>query len=181
MSPCLYGRCLLLSHSSYLVVLLPPPMILSLVPRLGQCVLWYCVHCRIARCRSLLFVLWSNLDHGFLYSACPGVWSACLALASAFCVHFQAIWCHGRFFLIVLHISAYSIFCLLSPFPAISRRFVIRARVGNDIIDFCGLVHLVIAWAVLDALCWIMSVMASLMVSMLSSSCDGSNRFLNWS
>ena len=76
----------------------------------------------------------------------------------------------------VLHISAYSIRCLLSPFPAISRRFVIRACVGDDILDFSGLL---IALAILDALCWIMSVMASLMVSLLSSSCNGSNRFLN--
>ena len=53
-----------------------------------------------------------------------------------------------------LHISAYSIRCLLSPFSAISRRFVIRARVGGDIIDCCGLL---IVLATLDALCWIMS------------------------
>ena len=65
---------------------------------------------------------------------------------------------------------------LLSPFPAIFRRFVIRARVGNDILDFRGLL---IALATLDALCWIMSVMVSLMVSMPSSSCSVSNRFLN--
>ena len=70
------------------------------------------------------------------------------------------------FFLMVLHISAYSIRCLLSPFPAISRCFVIRARIGDDILDLCGLV---IALATLDALCWIMSVMVSLMVSMSSS------------
>ena len=43
------------------------------------------------------------------------------------------------FFLMVLHISAYSISCLLSPLPAISRRFVIRARVDDDSLDFCGL------------------------------------------
>ena len=54
------------------------------------------------------------------------------------------------FFLMVLHISAYSIRCLLSPCPAISRRFVIRARVGDDILDFCGLL---VALATLDALC----------------------------
>ena len=42
------------------------------------------------------------------------------------------------FLLMVLHISAYSIRCLSSPFPAISRRFVIRARVGDDILDFSG-------------------------------------------
>ena len=73
------------------------------------------------------------------------------------------------FFLMVLHISAYSIRCLLSPFPAIS-------RIGDDILDLCGLL---IALATLDAFCWIMSVMVSLMVSMSSSSCSVSNRFLN--
>ena len=62
----------------------------------------------------------------------------------------------------VLHISAYSIVAI----SAIYRRFVIRARVGNDIPHFRGLV---IALANLDALCWIMSVMVSVMV-MLSSS-----------
>ncbi|KAK2170754.1 hypothetical protein NP493_1143g00056 [Ridgeia piscesae] len=80
------------------------------------------------------------------------------------------------FFLMVLHISAYSIRCLLSPFPAISHRFFITAHVGEVILDLCGLL---IAVATLDALCWIMSVMVSLMVSMSSSSCNVSNRFLN--
>ena len=79
------------------------------------------------------------------------------------------------FFLMVLHISAYSIRCLLSPFSAISRRFVIRARVGDDILDLCGLL---IALDTLDALCWITPVMVSLIMSMSSSSCV-SNRFLN--
>ena len=79
-------------------------------------------------------------------------------------------------FFLVLHISAYSIRCLLSPFPAISRCFVIRARVGDDILDLCGLL---IALATFDALCWIMSVMVLLMVSISSSSCSVANRFLN--
>ena len=76
----------------------------------------------------------------------------------------------------VLHISVYSIRCLFSPFSAISRRFVIRARVGDDTLDLCGLL---IALASLNALCWIMSEMVSLKVSMSSSSCSVSNRFLN--
>ena len=37
----------MLSHSSYIVVLLPPPMMLSLVHIFGQCGFWYSVHCRI--------------------------------------------------------------------------------------------------------------------------------------
>ena len=64
----------------------------------------------------------------------------------------------------------------MSPFSAISRRFVIKVHVGDDILDFCGLL---IALATLDALCWIMSTMLSLMVSMSSSSCSVSNRFIN--
>ena len=79
-------------------------------------------------------------------------------------------------FLMVLHISAYSNCCLSSPFPNISRRFVIRALVGDDTLDFSGSL---IALATLDALCWIMSVIVSLVVSLSSSYCSVSNRFLN--
>ena len=43
------------------------------------------------------------------------------------------------FFLMVLHISAYSIRCLSSQCSTISRRFVIRAHVGDGILDFSGL------------------------------------------
>ena len=42
-------------------------------------------------------------------------------------------------FFMVLHISAYRIRCLLSLFSAISCRLVIRACVGDDILDLCGL------------------------------------------
>ena len=79
-------------------------------------------------------------------------------------------------FLMVLHISAYSIRCLLSSFPAISRCFFIRAHVGDAILDFCGFL---IALAILDAPCWIVCVMVSPMVSMSSSSCSVSNRCLS--
>ena len=72
-------------------------------------------------------------------------------------------------FFMVFHMSTYSIRCLSSPFSIISRRFVIRTRVGDDILDFSGLL---IALATLDAPCWIMSVMVSHMVSMLSSYCS---------
>ena len=76
----------------------------------------------------------------------------------------------------VLHISAYSIRCLSSTSPIISRRFVIRAIDGDDYLDFSGLL---IDLATLEVLCWIMSVVVSLMVSISSSSCSVSNRFLN--
>ena len=58
----------------------------------------------------------------------------------------------------------------------ISHRFVIRARVYDDNVDFSGLL---IALVTIDELCWIISMMVSLMVSMLSSSCSVSNWFLN--
>ena len=69
------------------------------------------------------------------------------------------------FDLMVLHISAYSISCLSLPFSNISLRFIMRARVDDDILAFSGLV---ITLATLDALCWIMSGI----VSMSSSSCS---------
>ena len=80
------------------------------------------------------------------------------------------------FFPIVLHISAYNIRWLSSPFSTISRHFVIRPRVGDDILDSS---RLLIALATLDVICWIMSVMVSLMVSMSSISCSVSKRFHN--
>ena len=43
------------------------------------------------------------------------------------------------FFLIVLHISAYSIRCLSSTAATCSRGFVIKARVDDDILDVSGL------------------------------------------
>ena len=67
---------------------------------------------------------------------------------------------------IVLHISTYSIRCLSSPFSTISRHFVIRARVGDDILAFSCLV---IIFATPDALCWIMTVMVSMSSSFCSS------------
>ena len=78
------------------------------------------------------------------------------------------------FFWIVLHISAYSIRCLSSPFSAISHRFAIRARLGDANLDFFGLL---IALATRDALCWIMYVMVSLMVSISSSSSSSKRAF----
>ena len=70
------------------------------------------------------------------------------------------------FDLIVLQISTYSIRCLLALFSATSRCSVIKARAGDDILDFCGIL---IVLATLDALSWIMSVLDSTMVSFSSS------------
>ena len=80
------------------------------------------------------------------------------------------------FFLVILHICAYFIRCLSSLFSIITHRFFIRARAGDDILEFSGLL---IALAAFDALCWIMYVMVSLMETMSSSSGSASNRFLN--
>ena len=55
------------------------------------------------------------------------------------------------FVLIVLHVSAYSIHCLSVLFSTTSCCFIIRAHVGDDILDFSGLM---IALATLEALCW---------------------------
>ena len=75
----------------------------------------------------------------------------------------------------VLHISAYSIRCLSSPFCTVFRRDVIRARVNDEILDLSGLL---IALVSLHAFYWIVSVMVLLMVSMSFSSCV-LNQFLN--
>ena len=83
-----------------------------------------------------------------------------------------------EFCLMVFHICVFSILCLSSPFPIISHRIVIRVRVGYDIVD-CSC--LLIVLATLDVVCWMTSMMVSLMVSMSSSSCSASSRFFNWS
>ena len=80
------------------------------------------------------------------------------------------------FFLMVLHISEYSILCFLSPCSAKTRCFVTRARGADDILDLSALL---IALATIDALCWIMSVLVSFLVSMSSSCCSAWNRFHN--
>ena len=61
--------------------------------------------------------------------------------------------------------SAYSNRGLSSPLSDTSRRFVTRAHVGDDILDMCGLL---VALCTLQALCSIIHVMFSLMVSMSS-------------
>ena len=97
------------------------------------------------------------------------VLSSCRLLDVTICIS----WCP---LLLSFWWSVYSIHCLSPPFSTISRRFIIRARVGEDILNFSGLL---IALVTLDALCWIMYVMVALMVSMSSSSCIVLNRFLN--
>ena len=49
------------------------------------------------------------------------------------------------FFLMVLYISAYSIIYLVSPFSSISRRFVVRVRVGDDYKDLIAMISLMIS------------------------------------
>ena len=74
------------------------------------------------------------------------------------------------FCLMVLHISAYSIRCLSSPFSTIFRRFIVRTRVGDDFHDFSDLL---INLATLEALCCIMFVMVSLVAPSSVVSRDG--------
>ena len=76
----------------------------------------------------------------------------------------------------ILHITAYSIRCLSLPFPTIFLPFFTRALVGDNILDFSGMLIVV---AVLGLLCWIMSMMVSLIVSMFSNSYCASSRFIN--
>ena len=74
------------------------------------------------------------------------------------------------FFFMVLHISTYSMWSLGVLFSIISLRFFIRALVGNGIFGFfCFLV----CFAMLIALCWIISVMLLFRLSM--SSCSSSS------
>ena len=97
----------------------------SLVPRFGQCALWYSVHYVIVLFRIPLFLLWSDLDQKYLYSACPEVWSVCLGLVSSVLLTFfrifagmivclMIVWLYFlmssvAFFLMVLHIPAFYI------------------------------------------------------------------------
>ena len=77
------------------------------------------------------------------------------------------------FFCMVLHISTYSMWSLGVLFSINYLRFFIGALVGDDIFGFfCFLV----CFAMLIALCWIISVMFLLRLSM--SSCSSVNLFL---
>ena len=79
------------------------------------------------------------------------------------------------FFFMVLHISTYSMWSLGVLFSIISLRFFIRALVGDDIFGFfCFLV----CFAMLTALCWIISVMFLFILSMSSCSSSAVNLFL---
>ena len=123
------------------------------------------------------------------FSILLGVWSVCLGLASAFFWFSWGslmpwsflVWYLGCIFWCPLMLCFWWSCTFLRilfmayrrRFPTISRLFVIRDRVGDDILDFS---YLLIALATLDALCWVVSVMVSLMAS---RSCSFSNRCLN--
>ena len=77
----------------------------------------------------------------------------------------------------LLMVLAYSIRCLscrFPPFLVVSSSWLVLVTIS--ILDFS---RLLIALSTLGALCWIMYVMFLLMVSMSSSSCSVSNRFIN--
>ena len=160
-SMCIHCRCLLLSISSYLVVLLSPPMVLSLVILSDQCGLY--IHCCIARCVITLFILWSWPSFCILLTI--------LRLFDTMIISRTISWLYLLLCSLCVGLAyfAHSINSLPLLFPAISCPFIIKARVVDNIFDICGLLR---ALATLNMLCWIMSVMISLMVSMLSSSCS---------
>ena len=86
-------------------------------------------------------------------------------ISSKLCFRISSV----AFFFMVLHISTYYMWSLWVLFSIISLRFFIRAHVSDDIFGvFCFLV----CFAMLNALCWIISVMFLFRLSM--SSCSSS-------
>ena len=151
-------------------MLLPPPMVLSRVPISGRYELSFYVHCLTAWCRIPLIVLWFYLGHGFLYPACLGMLPICLSLVPAFSYFPPALRLHHLFSYDLMVALPDAITCFLlygciflcthfvvlwSLFSTIIRRLVTRTRGCNDIVNVFGLL---IAPAVLVALCWIMCV-----------------------
>ena len=91
-------------------------------------------------------------------------------ISSTFCFRISSF----AFFFMVLHISTYSMWSLGVSFSIISLRFFIRALVGDDIFEFfCFLV----CFAMLKALCWIISVMFLFRLFMSSCSSSAVNLF----
>ena len=139
----------LLSHSSHLIVLVTLPLVLPGVSLSGRCGLWNYLHCHVTRHRTPVFLLWSYVD---LHCTCrcilsmswPGVCvpftvlrylnviiasciiSEMVVLPSVLC--WFLLWCLAHFCVI------YSF--LRMPYSAISRRFFITARVGDDFTYF---------------------------------------------
>ena len=83
MSRCLYDRCLFLSHAAS-----TSHDVISGTSFGSVWIMILCSMSYVAWCKIPLFVVWSYLDHGFLYPACLGVWSSDFL---------QALWCHGCF------------------------------------------------------------------------------------
>ena len=80
------------------------------------------------------------------------------------------------FFFMVLHISTYYMGSMVVLLSIISLRFFVRTLVGDDIFGFfCFLV----CFAMLIALCWIISVMFLFRLSMLSCSSSDVNLFFS--
>ena len=77
-------------------------------------------------------------------------------------------------FFMVLHISTYYRWSLGVLFSFISLRFFIIAHVGDDIFGFFGFL---VSFAMLIALCWIISVMFLFRLSMSSCSSSAVNMF----
>ena len=125
MPRCLYDHCLVLLHSSYLLMLLPPPLVSSQVPILGQCELRYSGHCHVAHCHvaqwKCLYLFYDDtryLNHGFIYPVCLSKHVNSLSWPSV-CIRliFFRLFDANVFTLVltVLHISAYSVRCRFHP------------------------------------------------------------------
>ena len=80
------------------------------------------------------------------------------------------------FFFTVLHISTYYLWSLGVLFSIISLRFFIRALVGDDIFGF---ICLLVCFAMLNALCWIIAVMFLFRLSMSSCYSSALNFFFS--
>ena len=81
-----------------------------------------------------------------------------------------------RFLFMVLHISTYSMWSLGVLFSIISLRFFIRALLGDDMFGF---ICFLVCFAMLNALCWIISVMFLVRLSMSSCSSSAVNLFFS--
>ena len=111
----------------------------------------------------VLFLSWISLPCMYSIHIVYGVISFCvlftfLRLFDVIVVSRMISWLYFlmsalAFFLMVLRISTYSTPCLSAPFSTISRRFVIKVRVVDDILYFS---RLSVALSTLDTLCWIM-------------------------
>ena len=151
------------------------------------CCLWCCISApgRYNFQRSRPEYCWHKSVCRFLSASFSSICS------SSYPDFVQALWCHDRFSYDLMVVftdvpscflsDALAYFCVLySLFIfAVSRHFSSFRHQGSCWWWYPGLCVLLTAFGILDALCLIVYVMVSLLVSMSCSSCRVSNRFLN--